>query len=145
MLPSVFGENVFDQLMNPSFDRDLFSHDFGSHKVNLMKTDVKENDEAYEMTIDLPGYHKEDIDVQFDKGMLSITAKRSDAKDEKDEDGKFIRRERYYGSCTRQFYVGDTVRKDDIKANMKDGVLALTIPKKGTAEIEESKRILIGE
>lgn len=145
MLPSVFGENVFDQLMNPSFDRDLFSHDFASHKISAMKTDVKETDEAYEMTVDLPGYHKEDIDVQFDKGMLSISAKRHDGSEEKDDKGKFIRRERYYGSCTRQFYVGDTVRKDDIKANMKDGVLILTIPKKGTAEIEQSRRIMIGE
>ncbi|MDD4509054.1 MAG: Hsp20/alpha crystallin family protein [Eubacteriaceae bacterium] len=142
MLPSIFGENLFDNWVSPTFDRDFFGRD-GKHDVAVMKTDVKETDGAYEVAIDLPGYKKEDVAVKLENGTLTVAATTSNEKEEKDKDGQFIRKERYYGNCSRQFYIGDEVKKDDISAKMNDGILTLTIPKKDAKEVEESKRIAI--
>jgi HSP20 family molecular chaperone IbpA len=107
-----------------------------------MKTDVKEFDDRYEMGLDLPGYKKEDISAELKDGYLTVNASHEESSDEKNEDGKYIRRERYSGKCTRSFYVGEGVTEEDIKAKFEDGVLKLDIPKK-EAKLPEKKLIAI--
>ncbi|WP_425355381.1 Hsp20/alpha crystallin family protein [Pseudoramibacter faecis] len=139
MLPTIFGENIFDNLMN-TFDRDFFSH-WDSSK--LMRTDVKENDDSYELKVNLPGLKKEDVHIELNQDYLTISAKAQNANDEKDDSGKYVRRERYYGSYQRQFYLGEGVKQEDIHASMADGVLTLTIPKVDQQQIETAHRIEI--
>ncbi|MBM6969227.1 MAG: Hsp20/alpha crystallin family protein [Pseudoramibacter alactolyticus] len=139
MLPTIFGENIFDNLMN-TFDRDFFSH-WDSSK--LMRTDVKENDDSYELKVNLPGLKKEDVRIELNQDYLTISAKAQNANDEKDDSGKYVRRERYYGSYQRQFYVGEGVKQEDIHASMADGVLTLTIPKVDQQQVETAHRIEI--
>jgi HSP20 family protein len=139
MLPTIFGENIFDNLMN-TFDRDFFSH-WDSSK--LMRTDVKENDDNYELKVNLPGLKKEDVRIELNQDYLTISAKAQNANDEKDDNGKYVRRERYYGSYQRQFYLGEGVKQEDIRASMADGVLTLTIPKVDQQQVETVHRIEI--
>ena len=139
MLPTIFGENIFDNLMN-TFDRDFFSH-WDSSK--LMRTDVKENDDSYELKVNLPGLKKEDVRIELNQDYLTISAKAQNANDEKDDSGKYVRRERYYGSYQRQFYVGEGVKQEDIHASMADGVLTLTIPKVDQQQVETAHKIEI--
>ena len=139
MLPTIFGENIFDNLMN-TFDRDFFSH-WDSSK--LMRTDVKENDDSYELKVNLPGLKKEDVRIELNQDYLMISAKAQNANDEKDDSGKYVRRERYYGSYQRQFYLGEGVKQEDIHASMADGVLTLTIPKVDQQQVETAHRIEI--
>ena len=142
MLPSTFGENLFDSLFDTAFDRKFFGNG-NTSRANVMKTDVKESDDAYTVDIELPGFKKEDVSVRFEHGTLTVTATKADSSDQKDEKGAYVRRERYSGSCSRSFYVGDDIKKNDINAKMTDGILTLTIPKKGKEEIEASKLIQI--
>ena len=139
MLPTIFGENIFDNLMN-TFDRDFFSH-WDSSK--LMRTDVKENDDSYELKVNLPGLKKEDVRIELNQDYLTISAKAQNANDEKDDSGKYVRRERYYGSYQRQFYLGEGVKQEDIHASIADGVLTLTIPKVDQQQVETAHRIEI--
>jgi HSP20 family protein len=139
MLPTIFGENIFDNLMN-TFDRDFFSH-WDSSK--LMRTDVKENDDSYELKVNLPGLKKEDVRIELNQDYLTISAKAQNANDEKDDSGKYVRRERYYGSYQRQFYLGEGVKQEDIRASMADGVLTLTIPKVDQQQVETVHQIEI--
>ena len=145
LMPSIFGENLFDDFfddfMKPSRGRRYIP----SPSVSVMKTDVKETKDGFELDIDLPGYNKEDVKAQLKDGYLTINAEAKSEKDEKDEDGKkYIRRERYYGSCSRSFYVGDRVTEEDIKAKFENGILRVTVPKKEDApEVEENKFIAI--
>ena len=138
MLPSIFGENLLDNW----FDDDWNSWDYSN--TSLMNTDIKENDNDYELTMNLPGVKKEDVTAELKDGYLTINAVSNSNKDEKDKDDKYIRKERYSGSCTRTFYVGDSVKQDDIKAKFEDGTLKLTIPKE-TAKpaVEEKKYVSI--
>jgi HSP20 family molecular chaperone IbpA len=120
------------------FERDLFD-DFGGfpfgnvnhyHSNALMKTDVKELDNGFEFDIDLPGIKKEDIKAEIKDGYLTVSAESNYSNDEKDDDGKYIRRERHFGSCSRTFYVGDEIKDDEIKASFENGTLKLIVPKK---------------
>ncbi len=138
MLPSIFGESLFDDWFDDwnEFDRmnQLMRQDekklYGRHGKNLMKTDVKETKDGYEIDVDLPGFKKEDVQLQLENGYLNIQASKSIEDDKKDKDGeKYIRRERYSGSCSRSFYVGNQVSQDDIKAEFKHGVLRINLPK----------------
>ena len=113
MLPSIFGENLLDNW----FDDGWNSWDYSN--TSLMNTDIKENDNDYELTMNLPGVKKEDVTAELKDGYLTIHATSNQNKDEKDEDGKYIRRERYSGSCNRSFYVGDAVTEEDIKASLQ--------------------------
>ena len=143
MLPSIFSKNFIDDFMDDalSFPR-MPKVSFES--ASLMKTDVKEFDDRYEMGLDLPGYKKEDISAELKEGYLTVNASHEENHDEKDEGGKYIRRERYSGKCTRSFYVGEDVKQEDIKASFEDGVLKLVIPKvEAKPQIEEAKRIPI--
>lgn len=137
MLPSIFGENLLDNW----FDDDWNSWDYSN--TSLMNTDIKENDNDYELTMNLPGVKKEDVTAELKDGYLTIHATSNQNKDEKDEDGKYIRRERYSGSCNRSFYVGDAVTEEDIKANFENGTLKMTISKKEAKAVPEKKFISI--
>ncbi|MCI6552451.1 MAG: Hsp20/alpha crystallin family protein [Lachnospiraceae bacterium] len=141
--PSIFSENLFDDFFG--FDRPALGYHRG-HTSDIMKTDVQEFDTGYELDISLPGYKKEDIQAELKDGYLTISAETSQDSDEKDEKtGRYIRRERYYGSCSRSFYVGRDVKQEDVKARFEDGVLKLTIPKMDAKkpEIEQKKLIAI--
>ena len=130
LMPSIFGENLFnDDWMNFSFpevDKELY----GKHAGNVMKTDVRETDSGYEVDIDLPGFKKDEINAQLDNGYLTISASKGLDKEEKNKEGKYIRKERYAGAMSRSFYVGDEVTQADIKARYEDGILRLSVPKK---------------
>ena len=144
MLPSIFGENLFDEFFNDAFDDSFFSGKnplYGRHAKNLMKTDIKEHKNCYKIAVDLPGFKKDEIKVDLKDGYLTVSAAKGLDKDEEDK-GRFIRRERYAGACSRSFYVGD-VRADEVKCKFEFGVLTLTIPKKDEKVIEGSNRIMI--
>ena len=144
MMPSIFGENLFDDFMNdfsfptfPNVDKELY----GKHAKNLMKTDVKETENAYEIDIDLPGFKKDEIQMELKDGVLTVSAAKGLDEDEKDKkSGKYIRRERYTGSCQRSFYVGEDVTEEDIKAEFKHGILKLFVPKKEAKPAVEQKK-----
>ena len=143
LMPSIFGENLFnDDWMNfgfPEVDKALY----GKHASHEMKTDVKETDSGYEVDIDLPGFKKDEINVQLDNGYLSISAAKGLDKEEKNKEGKYIRKERYAGAMSRSFYVGDALTQVDIKAKYESGILRLSIPKKEAKQVEATKRIAI--
>ena len=146
LLPAIFGENLFDDFMNDNFERNFFGSRnplYGKHSKNLMKTDVKETDNGYELDIDLPGFKKDEITAHLEDGYLTVSAAKGVDKDEKDKEGRYIRRERYSGSMTRSFYVGNAVTEQDIKAKYEDGILSLSIPKKDPKAVEAKKYIAI--
>jgi len=143
LMPSIFGENLFnDDWMNfgfPEVDKALY----GKHAGNVMKTDVKETEAGYEVDIDLPGFKKDEINAKLDNGYLTISAAKGLDKDEQDKNGKYIRRERYAGSMSRSFYVGEGVTEEDIKAKYEDGILRLMVPKKDAKAVENNRYIAI--
>ncbi len=131
-----------------SFDlwEDLFDDPFfNTNETKVMRTDIKEGKHNYDIVIDLPGYDKEDIKIDIDNGYLNVTATMNKDNEEK-EDGKFVRRERYFGECSRSFYVGDAITEEDIHASFKNGTLRLDIPKKDeTKEVKSKKYIEISD
>ena len=140
MMPSIFGENLFDDFMEDAFKSPIF----WKREKNLMKTDIRENDNGYELDMDLPGFKKDEITVNLRDGYVTISAERGMERNEKDEKtGKFVRQERYSGSCQRSFYVGEDVKQEDMKARFEDGILHLEFPKASPKQVEESHRILI--
>ena len=147
MLPSIFGENLFDDFFADPFG--LVSANrtdealYGKHARNMMKTDVRELDGSYELDIDLPGFKKDEISVDLKNGYLTIGATKGVDKDEKDKNGKYIRRERYAGVCSRSFYVGNVVRPEDISAKYEDGILKLSVPKAVKKELPETTSVEI--
>ncbi len=147
MMPSIFGENLFDDFMNDfPFEKHFFGERnplYGKHAKNIMKTDVKETDNSYELDIDLPGFKKEDINVQLDNGYLTIAASKSLEKEDEHEKSHYIRQERYSGSMSRSFYVGNDVKQEEIHAKYDDGILKLAVPKKAAKAIESNKYIQI--
>ena len=145
MMPSIFGENLFDEWMN-DFDREFFGSRnplYGKHAKNMMKTDVRETENTYELDIDLPGFKKEEISAQLKDGYLTIAASKGLDKDQKDKEGKYIRQERYAGAMSRSFYIGNAIHQEDIHARYEDGILKLSIPKKAPKTIEETNYISI--
>ena len=146
-LPAVFGENMMD--LFDDFDRDFFRGFnrpervlYGKNAARMMKTDVKETDEGYELAVDLPGMKKDEIHLELQNGYLTIsTQKNLENKEEKH--GKLLRQERYTGTMQRSFYVGGSITEEDIKAKYENGVLSLTIPKKEARKAPEKKQILI--
>ena len=125
LLPSIFGESLLDEFFDHPHQR---SH-FQSHTSEMMRTDVKDSGNVYEMTMNLPGIKKENVKAELKDGYLTISAASISHKDEKDSDGVYIRRERYAGACSRSFYVGENVKQEDIKARFEDGTLKLQVPK----------------
>ena len=132
MLPSIFGENLFDDLFRDDFamfpawsGRDPL---YGKHAKHMMKTDVRETEDTYEVDMDLPGFKKDELNVDLKNGYLTVNAAKGLDKDEKDKNGKYIRQERYTGAMSRSFYVGDVAPKD-VKAKFEDGILQISLPK----------------
>ena len=156
MLPSIFGEDLFDDWMNDYFP---FGRDFdkefskalapteralyGKHAKNMMKTDIREHDAGYEVDIDLPGFKKDEISIELEKGYLTVSAAKGLDKDEEDKKGKYIRKERYAGAMQRSFYVGENLTQEDIKAKYENGILRLSVPKKEAKPVETKKTIAI--
>lgn len=147
LMPSLFHDNIFDNWMNDSFDVDFFGGTnplYGKHGKNLMKTDVRETGTSYELDIDLAGFKKDEIQASLKDGYLTIEAAKGLDKDEKDKEGNYIRRERYAGSLSRSFFVGEDITQEDIKAKFENGVLQLSIPKKDVQpKVEENHFISI--
>ena len=144
--PSIFGENLFDDWFDLPDFRDLDKIEkklYGRHSERLMKTDVHEHDDHYEVDIDLPGFTKEEIKIELNDGYLTISAAKGLDKDENNKKGKLIRQERYAGAMERSFYVGEGVTEEDIKASFKHGVLSLSIPREEKEKLPEKKQILI--
>ena len=133
---ATYRNNIFDDLFNTPF--------FTRSEQNMMKTDIKEHDGGYELTVDLPGVKKDDIKAELNDGYLTITAENNSSKDKNDEKGKYICRERYSGSYSRSFYVGDSITEEDIKAKFENGTLTLDIPKKEALPEKQNKYIAIG-
>ena len=150
MLPSIFGESLFDDWMDFPFDREFEKQFFpsknplyGKHAKNMMKTDVKEVDDHYEVDIDLPGFKKDEVSAELKDGYLTISAAKGLDKDEKDKKtGKYIRQERYAGSMSLSFYVGEDITQEEIKAKYENGILQLTIPKKEAKPAVEQKNFI---
>ena len=144
MMPSLFTENLFDDFFD-EMDKDFFGKKnllYGKHGRNMMKTDVRETDNTYEVDIDLPVFKKEDININYENGYLTISTSKGLDKDEKDEQGHYIRQERYVGNMSRSFYLGD-IPKEDIKAKYEGGVLRLSVPKADMKQVENSSTIYI--
>ena len=135
LMPSTFRNNLFDDFFGSPF--------FTKSADNMMKTDIKETDGGYELTVDLPGLKKEDVKAELNDGYLTISAESSTSNDEKDDNGKYICRERYSGSYSRSFYVGDNITEADISAKFENGTLKLDIPKKDALPEKEKKFIAI--
>ena len=145
-MPSIFGESLFDNMF--PFDEKFFTEKkdplYGKNVSRLMKTDVRETEKTYELDIDLPGFKKDEVHAALENGYLTISAEKGLDKDEKEkETGRYIRRERYAGACSRSFYVGKEVHQDDIKAEFKHGILTLFVPKKEAKPAVEQKLSLI--
>ena len=143
MMPSIFGRDMFD---------DFFSFPFNSFRTNdfdrpamkpgMMKTDIKETDSGYEITMDIPGVSKENVQAELKDGYLTIQASTDSDNEEKDENGRFLRRERHYGTCSRSFYIGEAVTQDEIKAKFENGTLKMMIPKKENKPAVEEKKFI---
>ena len=119
MLPSIFGESLFDDWMDfpfRTFSGDVDHKLYGKHAARVMKTDLKEHDEGYELSIDLPGFKKDQIDLQLQNGYLTITASKGEEEEEKNKKGKIVHQERYTGSMSRSFYIGESLTEEDVKA-----------------------------
>ena len=145
MLPSIFGENLMDEFFDDAFERDFFSARnplYGKHAKNLMKTDIREEKDAYRLAIDLPGFRKEDVKVELKDGYLTVSAAKGLDKDEEEQNGRYIRRERYAGSCSRSFYVGEHVAVEDIHPKYENGILSFTVPKKEQKAVEEKNKFI---
>ena len=152
-MPSIFGENLMDDVVDDFSELDHALDDeffgkrnplFGKHANRLMRTDVKETDQDYRLTVDLPGFKKNEVNLLLDNGYLTIRANKKLDKDEKNKLGKLIRQERYAGTMQRSWYVGDELTEDDIKADFKDGLLNISIAKKQpTKQLEDHKYITI--
>lgn len=144
LMSSILGENLFDEFFEDFARPAKRALKYNTPTVSVMRTDVKESDAGYELHIDLPGYKKEDVRAELKDGNLTISATNKVENEQKDENGKYIRRERFYGNCTRSFYVGEQVEQTDIKAKFEDGILKVFVPKKeAKPEIEERKYIAI--
>ena len=142
LMPSIFGEDLFDDFMGYPTGRQAAANAYPQVK-DMMKTDIRDVDGNYELEIDLPGFKKDEIQVQLKDGYLVLSAAKGLDKDEKDKDGHYIRQERYCGQCSRSFYVGDNVTEEDISAKLEDGILKLCIPKKEMKKIPEKRYIAI--
>ena len=149
LMPSIFGEDLFDNFMNDfSFYNDAPFENvekklYGHHAKNVMKTDIKETDEGYELEIDLPGFTKDEVKVSLDNGYMTVSAAKGLDKDEQEKkSGKYIRRERYAGACERSFYVGDEITEEDVKGEFKHGMLKLFRPKKEAKPAVEQKKYI---
>ena len=150
LVPSIFSNNFFDDFFEFPFiddreERNAERKLYGHHAANLMKTDIKEFDDKYEVEIDLPGFKKDELKAELNNGYLTVSAAKGLDEDKEDKKtGKYIRRERYAGACQRSYYVGEDITEEDIKASFEHGILTLFVPKKeAKPAVEEKKYISI--
>ena len=151
MVPYMFNEALMDDLFSNDwehdFDRAMKAAAprgmFGKRAANVMKTDVRELENTYELDIDLPGFKKEEVNIELDKGYLTISATRTADNDEQDKKGQYIRRERYSGECSRSFYIGENIEPKDVIAKFENGILQIAFPKAPQPKQPENKRISI--
>lgn len=135
LMPSLFGKDLFDDFFDDGFRV--------SPVTGEMKTDIREMENGYEITMDMPGVDKENIKAVLKNGYLTVSATTNSEKKEDDENGRYIRRERISGTSSRSFYVGEGVRMEDVKAKFENGVLQIDIPKESPKQIEENHLISI--
>ena len=140
LVPSIFGEDLFDNFFEDFARPARTTVRYNAPSATVMRTDVKETDTGYELDIDLPGYKKEEVQAALHKGYLTISATKSA---EETVEGKYLRRERYIGSCQRSFYVREYLRQEDIRASFQNGILTLFVPKEDKTKTEEKKYITI--
>lgn len=147
MVPSIWGENLFDEFFDDAFSmfpmmggRDPL---YGKNAKNLMKTDVREKGNSYELDVDLPGFKKDEVTLDLKDGRLVITASKGLDKDQEDKEGRYIRRERYAGTCSRSFYIGEAIQAKDVSAKFEDGILRISLPKQEQKRLPESTLIAI--
>ena len=146
LLPRIFDDDFFEDWMRWPVNRTLADTEkqlYGKHAPHVMRTDIHEQDDHYDVAIDLPGFKKDEIDLSLEKGYLTISATKGLDKDETDKKGRVIRQERYAGAMQRSFYVGTALTEEEIKARFEDGVLKLFVPKKTAPKLPEKKTILI--
>ena len=147
MVPYMFHDALLDDWFQNDWDRDFDRmmqaadprHAFGKRSANVMKTDVRETENGYDVFVDLPGFKKEDVKLDLQNGYLTITANRSADHGEKDNEGRYIRQERYTGSCACSFYVGEELKPEDVKASFEDGILKLNLPKAEAKKLPEKQ------
>ena len=144
-MPSIFGESLFDNMF--PFDEKFVTEKkdplYGKNVSRLMKTDVRETEKTYELDIDLPGFKKDEIQIELKDGYLTVSAEKGLDKDEEDKKGKYIRKERYAGALSRTFYLGEEIREEEIKAKFENGILSVSIPKEEEKKVEGPKHISI--
>lgn len=147
MMPSIFGENLFDEFFDDDFPmipmRSIRNPLYGKNAKNLMKTDVRETDDTYELDIDLPGFKKDEVQLDLKDGYLTISAAKGLDKDQEDKKGKYIRQERYAGACSRSFFVGQGIEPRDVSAKFEDGILRVSLPKQVKKELPRNSTIAI--
>ena len=137
LMPSIFRKGFIDY----AFEDDFFVDNL-KKQSSFGKTDIKELKDNYLLEIELPGFNKEDIKAEINNGYLIVTAAHNENKDEKDKEGKYIRKERYTGQFTRSFYIGDNITQEDIKGKFENGLLKLEVPKKEAKELAEEKKYI---
>ena len=142
LMPSIFGESLIDSFFDGFVSPAKQVVRYNTPTTNVMKTDIKDTADGYELDIELPGYKKEDVSAELKDGYLTVSASIKSDNDQKDANGKYIRRERYYGSCSRSFYVGDVITQEDIKARFENGILKLYVPKKEEKPAVEEKKYI---
>lgn len=147
MMPSIFGENLFDEFFDDDFPmipmRSIRNPLYGKNAKNLMKTDVRETDNTYELDVDLPGFKKDEVQLDLKDGYLTISAAKGLDKDQVDKKGKYIRQERYAGACSRSFFVGEGIEPRDVSAKFEDGILRVSLPKQVKKELPRNSTIAI--
>ena len=147
MMPSIFGENLFDEFFDDDFPmipmRSIRNPLYGKNAKNLMKTDVRETDDTYELDVDLPGFKKDEVQLDLKDGYLTISAAKGLDKDQEDKKGKYIRQERYAGACSRSFFVGEEIEPRDVSAKFEDGILRVSLPKRVKKELPRNSAIAI--
>ena len=143
LVPSIFGERFFDD-----FDRMFTFPDVPERRakvsprdMGLMKTDIRETEDGFEIEMDLPGYTKDEVTAEIKDGYLTITAEKNE-ENKSGEKGSYIRRERYFGSMSRSFFVGKHLSESDIKASFKDGTLSLSVPKEQPQAVEDTRHLV---
>ena len=147
MMPSIFGENLFDEFFDDDFPMipmlSMRNPLYGKNAKNLMKTDVRETDNTYELDVDLPGFKKDEVQLDLKDGYLTISAAKGLDKDQEDKKGKYIRQERYAGACSRSFFVGEEIEPRDVSAKFEDGILRVSLPKRVKKELPRNSTIAI--
>ena len=146
MLPSIFGESLFDDWMDfpfRGFGTDVEKKLYGKNAARVMKTDLKEHEDGYELSVDLPGFKKDQIQLQLSNGYLTVSAAKGVEEEGKDKEGRLVHQERFSGSMSRSYYVGENLEEEDIKAKFENGVLTLDFPKVEQKKLPERKTIQI--